>query len=115
MIEVLEAFGEGKDVQVSSFGEWITITNKKFRAFNFENNYRIKPKYQPFTYEDYMDFMDSKVKLDDCIGEVTLDDCIGEVTLCNSYGVMVGGRMFSYESAFNDITFIDGSKFGKKL
>ena len=66
----------------------------------------LQPQHKPFTYEDYMAFMDEKVKL---------DDCIGTVTMCNSYGVMVGGRMFSYESAFNDITFIDGSKFGKDL
>lgn len=107
MIEVLQAFEEKKQIQKEYIiGEWGDVFNPTFNFDKYKFRVKPQPQYQPFTYEDYMAFMDSKVRL---------DDCIGEVTLCNGYGVMVGGIMFSYESAFNDIVFIDGSKFGKEI
>lgn len=91
----------------SQLGKCISLGNDTEDKLHFSESLEpYKEQYQPFTYEDYMAFMDSKVKI---------DDCIGQVTMCNSYGVMVGGRMFSYKSAFNNITFIGGSKFGKEI
>lgn len=45
MIEVLQAFKEGKKIEQKDGKDWVAITNRGFDCFNFERyTYRIKPK-----------------------------------------------------------------------
>lgn len=88
------------------FEEEILFEGYECWTFPIESLEPYKEQYQPFTYEDYMKFMGEKVEV---------DDCIGIVEWCDNYGIFTCGVRVSYEYAFNDITFINGSKFGKKL
>ena len=114
--EVLNAYAEGKQIEVFLDGEWSEITPDKY-YFDIEDEcYRIKkePTYRPFK------------NAKECINEMKKHYPVGRIKQ-NGYeciyfispvgnGVCVYGlyKYFIYDDCFNRFTFADGKPFGIK-
>ena len=107
IIEVLQAFKEGKEIQfLYNETEW---KKAGCPAWNFGmTRYRIKPQpeYVPFTWEDRELFRVKWVRWKFEDKEFTID-CMCERGLCFS------GELFTWDRLFKDLEFIDGTTFGK--
>lgn len=108
--QVVKAAEEGMEIEVweEAISEWCRKESMTFFADSF---YRIapeppKPKYVPFTADDWEMF----------VGKVVMDNKWGRSSLVTSWDeadVLIGEEWFSYENAFKNCTFLDGSPFGK--
>lgn len=114
-IKVMQAFVDGKDVEVLNTDKWELVSNPSWSP---ATKYRIKqePKYRPFK------------DVDECWEEMQKHQPFGWVTFFNNtdmryrafvYTVYNGvvdvcGKPFcTLESAFINFTFEDGTPFGK--
>ncbi len=111
MIEVLQAFKDGKEIQVEltpvNGGAWATAKTPNWNFF--DNKYRIKPQpeYVPFTWEDRDLFRDKWIRVKGCMPESKVISFSYEGIYLN------GGKLISYEELFKGCEFIDGAPFGK--
>ena len=110
--QVVKAAEEGKGVEVweSETGKWRTKKHDRWRSTSF---YRIapeppKPEYVPFTADDWEMFVGNPIlwKNGDIYRLIT-EFCLGEV--------LFDGTWYSYQYALDNLTFMDGSPFGKKI
>lgn len=116
-IAVMQAYVDGKNIEIfdESADEWLDI---EYPLWNwYKNAYRIKPEsyYRPFRGDD------------ECWKEMLKHQPFGVVLhkrdmayiafecLDNGICNFNGYREESFESAFDDIQFADGSPFGVKV
>lgn len=106
LIPIIEAYGNGRDVEWFDGHVWQTGTYISFS--DKPENYRIKPepKLVPFTFEDNLLFRDKWIRLK---GKKPLCkfDNITEFGVRNNLGVA------SYSELFKNYEFEDGSVCGK--
>ena len=101
MIAVMQAYEDGKEIEYSNrdYPTW----NKTKPVWDWHrNDYRVKPEYIPFTFED-AEFLIGKVvkhKKENYLAVITL--CLNEIT-----------NMGDFKELLDDFTFLDGSPCGK--
>ena len=116
LLPVIQAFSEGKVIQYQTNGKWLDYQGSElgFDLPPLEKNYRIKPelKYRPFK------------NVEECWNEMLKHQPFGVTVSMNghNYGAFKalcddGCDFFDYEgetfeSAFDDIKFADGTPFG---
>ena len=117
LLPIIQAFSEGKVIQYQTNGKWhdYTSTELAFDMVPIDKNYRIKPnpKYRPFA------------NVEECWQELLKHQPFGVTASKNdrrNYGAFKalcedGCDFFDYEgetfeSAFDEIMFADGTPFG---
>ena len=113
MAEVLNAYAEGKPIEVLLDGEWGEVDLNDY-SFDERESYRIKkePKYRPFKSSE------------ECFDEMRKHGVFGHL-MFNGYSISVKAIRLSYieteycqfyfDTAFkHGITFHDGQPFGIK-
>lgn len=124
LLPVIQAFAEGKTIEVYNHEEWRSITTED-QNFDFvPSYYRIKPepKYRPFKSQEecwqemlkHKPFGWLKSKMNgrfSCIGEVYGSDEFETVYIALSTSESLSR---SSDSMFEQYTFADGSPFGTK-
>lgn len=111
-LPIIQAFSEGKTIQIKSNDKWVDLHEPDFRAF--PDKYRIKPepKYRPFkTQEECWQEMQKhqpfgwvKEKAGEGLYLIyCINNCIDTIYDINSF-----------EEAINIYEFMDGTPFGIK-
>ena len=112
--EVLNAYAEGKQIEVFLDGEWSEITPDKY-FFDIEDEcYRIKktPNYRPF--KNAKEFLDEMQKHKP-VGWLVSDKAFSIITAFNNEVIEFGNSKYKFEEILiNGITFADGQPFGIK-
>lgn len=117
LVPVIKAFAEGKTVQfrIKGESEWYDINSEGNADFNPEkNDYRIKPKskYRPFKYSDECWEEMLKHKPFGWIRDSQISHVISSVSFRHIR--FNNGAVNSFEEAFNNYRFVDGTPFGIK-
>ena len=114
LAEVLNAYAEGKTIEVFLDGEWCEITSNGFN-FDVENDsYRIKkePNYRPF--KNAKEFLDEMQKHQP-VGWLVSYKAFSIITAFNNEVIEFGNSKYKFEEILiNGITFADGKPFGIK-
>ena len=114
MAEVLNAYAEGKPIEVLLDGEWGEITPDKY-FFDIEDEcYRIKktPNYRPF--KNAKEFLDEMQKHKP-VGWLVSYKAFSIITAFNNEVIEFGNSKYKFEEILiNGITFADGKPFGIK-
>ena len=112
--EVLNAYAEGKQIEVFLDGEWSEITPDKY-FFDIEDEcYRIKktPNYRPF--KNAKEFLDEMQKHKP-VGWLVSYKAFSIITAFNNEVIEFGNSKYKFEEILiNGITFADGKPFGIK-
>ena len=112
--EVLNAYAEGKQIEVFLDGEWSEITPDKY-FFDIEDEcYRIKktPNYRPF--KNAKEFLDEMQKHKP-VGWLVSYKAFSIITAFNNEVIEFGNSKYKFEEILiNGITFADGQPFGIK-
>lgn len=109
MIEVLQAFKDGKEIEFRSkvvSENFVVSTSPNWNFGHYDYRIKPQPEYVPFTWDCRDLFRGKWVRWRFEDKEFTID-CIEERGLCFS------GELFTWERLFKDLEFIDGSVFGK--
>ena len=114
MAEVLNAYAEGKPIEVFLDGEWSEITPDKY-FFDIEDEcYRIKkePKYRPFkNAKECLDEMQKHKP----VGWLRNNKDFSIITAFNNKVIEFQHSNFDFEDILiHGITFADGQPFGIK-
>ena len=112
--EVLNAYAEGKPIEVLLAGEWCEIIQDKY-VFNIEDeSYRIKkePKYRPFkTAKECFEEM----KKHQPIGWLYWNSIFVHITEIGLGCIEFDNCTYTFVETFNKgFTFVDGQPFGIK-
>ena len=114
-IKVMQAFVDGKDVEVLNTDKWELVSNPSLSP---ATKYRIKPgpSYRPFE------------SAQECIEEMRRHEPFGWVKYKPGFGdkcsaitevsissIRIGVTWFCTKEMFQYITFLDGSQFGIKV
>ena len=114
MADVLNAYAEGKQIEVFLDGEWSEITPDKY-FFDIEDEcYRIKktPNYRPF--KNAKEFLDEMQKHKP-VGWLVSYKAFSIITAFNNEVIEFGNSKYKFEEILiNGITFADGQPFGIK-
>ena len=114
LAEVLNAYAEGKPIEVFLDGEWCEITPDKY-FFDIEDEcYRIKkkPNYRPF--KNAKEFLDEMQKHKP-VGWLVSYKAFSIITAFNNEVIEFGNSKYKFEEILiNGITFADGKPFGIK-
>ena len=121
LLPIIQAFAEGKTIQLFTNGIWEGAENPSFEELS---RYRIKPepKYRPFKSQEecwnemlkHQPFGWAKSKKSErhfSIGSVLWDNDFNDVFVTFAFDGMLGR---SSKSVFEDFTFDDGTPFGIK-
>ena len=113
--EVLNAYAEGKPIEVFLDGEWSEITSDGLFNFDVENDYyRIKkePTCRPF--KNAKEFLEEMQKHKP-VGWLVSDKAFSIITAFNNEVIEFGNSNYKFEEILiNGITFADGKPFGIK-
>ena len=116
MAEVLNAYAEGKPIEVLVDGEWGEVDLNEY-SFDESESYRIKkePKYRPFK------------NVEECFNEMQKHEPLGwvcfisdkvskyyQVTSIEDVNVRLEDYETSFEESLKDLHFVDGEPFGIK-
>ena len=114
LLPIIQAYSEGKTVEYFKDGEWTELKYPQFSGCF--DKYRIKPeiKYRPFK------------NADECWEEMLkhqpfgwLEHKSGDykafINSVNFADVNINDYYYTYEHAFNNFEFIDGTPFGIKI
>ena len=120
LLHIIQAYAEGKDIEMFFDNKWITGTNLDFTLS--PENYRIKPEleYRPFkTKEECWDEMLNHQPFGWVLSKVTGSyGSIGSIIQRNNNIEITFStnedESFSTERLFNNHTFADGTPFGIK-
>ncbi len=116
LLPLMQAFAEGKTIQQYNYltEDWVDLESPVFTAMDI---YRIKPEYYPFkTKEECLATVGAHAPFGWVEG---IDGGYYFITIINEYGISInscsGGHLnYSFDSAFKDLKFIDGTPFGMK-
>ena len=112
--EVLNAYAEGKQIEVFLDGEWSEITPDKYFCDIEDECYRIKktPTYRPF--KNAKEFLDEMQKHKP-VGWLVSYKAFSIITAFNNEVIEFGNSKYKFEEILiNGITFADGKPFGIK-
>ena len=112
--ELLQAFAEGKTIQVWANGTWQDEEHPPFGALC---QFRIKPepKYRPFkTQEECWNEMLKHQPFGWIRNNDTQNLCNIEFIGYNNYGVSTKNSILYFDHVFNTYNFVDGTPFGIK-
>lgn len=109
-IEIMQAYCNGQQVQVlTPINDWVDIDEPNWKGLD----YRIKftPKYRPFSN---MEECIQEMQKHPMPGWIKRSNYVENIVLVNNSGLTLADYddVYSYESAVNTITFIDGTPFG---
>lgn len=114
LAEVLNAYAEGKPIEVLLDGEWGEVDLNEY-SFDPENeSYRIKkePTYRPFKNADECLF---ELRKHRPIGWLRWDKIFVQITQITTTSIMFNGDFhYFYELLNGEVTFADGQPFGIK-
>lgn len=114
MAEVLNAYAEGKPIEVLLDGEWGEVDLNEY-SFDPENeSYRIKkePTYRPF--KNAKEFLEEMQKHQP-VGWLVSYKAFSIITSFNNEVIEFGHSNYTFEEILiNGITFADGQPFGIK-
>ena len=119
LLPFIKAFGEGKDIEIRSKNThaqpngWAKMD--EFIFGNFEYRIKPEPKYRPFANAEECWNEMQKHQL---FGWVKIEDLyrnIANVMSCSITFADNEARDVSYEQAFKNCTFADGTPFGVKI
>ena len=114
LAEVLNAYAEGKPIEVFLDGEWSEITPDKYFLDIEDECYRIKkePNYRPF--KNAKEFLDEMQKHKP-VGWLVSYKAFSIITEFNNEVIEFGNSKYKFEEILiNGITFADGKPFGIK-
>ena len=113
MAEVLNAYAEGKPIEVLLDGEWGEVDLNEY-SFDENESYRIKktPKYRPFkNAEECFEEMQKHQPVE----WLDWDKIFVQITFITPTSIMFNGAFhYFYEFLDGKITFADGQPFGIK-
>ena len=106
MLPIIQAFAEGKTIQIKKEGDWLEVgENTEVYFSESPSDYRIKPepKYRPFKSQE------------ERWNEMLKHQPFGWIKRNGKYVniTLVSGES-SYDCHFKDVTFADGTPFGMK-
>ena len=113
MAEVLNAYAEGKPIEVLLDGEWGEVDLNDY-SFDERESYRIKkePTYRPF--KNAKEFLDEMQKHHP-VGWLVSYKAFSIITAFNNEVIEFGNSKYKFEEILiNGITFADGKPFGIK-
>ena len=113
MAEVLNAYAEGKPIEVLLDGEWGDVDLNEY-SFDERESYRIKkePTYRPF--KNAKEFLDEMQKHKP-VGWLVSYKAFSIITAFNNGVIEFGHSNYKFEEILiNGITFADGQPFGIK-
>ena len=114
-IKVMQAFVDGKDVEVLNTDKWELVSNPSWSP---NTEYRIKPEssYRPF---DNAKECIEEMKKHEPFGWVEYKPGFGDkcsaITEVSISAIRLGGTWFCIKEMFQYIIFLDGSPFGVKV
>lgn len=113
LLPIIQAWAEGKNVQVLSDGEWHDINQADFTCY--PDKYRIKPepKYRPFkTQEECWQEMHKHPDF----GWVKYKDSksMYHIRVIGRSYILIDGTDLLFFEAFDKCEFLDGTPFGIK-
>ena len=118
-IKVMQAFVDGKDVEVLNTDKWELVSNPSWSP---ATKYRIKPepKYRPFEdAEECWEEMQKHQPFGWIIGKSDhirrIIESTGSMFTCNGNNVLTGSAWKSFAYMFEQYTFADGIPFGVKM
>ena len=115
LAEVLNAYAEGKPIEVFLDGEWSEITSDGLFNFDVENDYyRIKkePTCRPF--KNAKELLEEMQKHKP-VGWLVSYKAFSIITAFNNEVIEFGNSKYKFEEILiNGITFADGKPFGIK-
>ena len=113
LAEVLNAYAEGKPIEVLLDGEWGEVDLNDY-SFDERESYRIKktPKYRPFkNAEECFEEMQKHQP----VGWLHRDKVFVQITLISPTSIMFNGDFYYFYALFDGkITFADGQQCGIK-
>ena len=113
MAEVLNAYAEGKPIEVLLDGEWGEVDLNEY-SFDERESYRIKkePTCRPF--KNAKEFLDEMQKHKP-VGWLVSYKAFSIITAFNNEVIEFGNSKYKFEEILiNGITFADGKPFGIK-
>ena len=114
LAEVLNAYAEGKPIEVLLDGEWGEVDLNEY-SFDERESYRIKknPTYRPF--KNAKEFLDEMQKHKP-VGWLVSDKAFSIITAFNNEVIEFGNSNYKFEEILINgrITFADGQPFGIK-
>ena len=114
-IKVMQAFVDGKDVEVLNTDKWELVSNPSWSP---DTKYRIKPEssYRPF---DNAKECIEEMKKHEPFGWVKSEPGFGDkcsaITEVSISSIRLGVTWFCTKEMFQYSTFLDGSPFGVKV
>ena len=118
VMNIIQAFADGKTIQAIDpyEDEWVDQAGLNFKAL-FDGQYRIKlePKYRPFANAEECWTEMLKHQPFGWVKNQCLYKNIANVMICSITFVDNEARDVSYEQAFKNYTFADGTPFGVKV
>lgn len=114
MLPVIQAYAEGKTIQVWANNTW---KDENYPLFGGLSQYRIKPEpqYRPFkTQEECWNEMLKHQPFGWIRNNDTQNLCNIEFIGYNNYGVSTKNSILYFDHAFNTYNFVDGTPFGIK-
>ena len=114
LLPIIQAYAEGKDIEIFFDNKWITGTNLDFTLS--PGNYRIKPEYRPFkTKEECWDEMHCHsdfgwlIRIDTGVFVNIKTIFSEEIVFDNDFD-----NVYTFKNAFKYYKFTDGTPFGIK-
>lgn len=119
LIKVMQAFVDGKDVEILNTDKWELVSNPSWSP---NTKYRIKPesKYRPF--ENAQECLE-EMKKHEPFGWVKSKPDVGyycssiiDIRYVSAFNfIKLRGSWLNSNSVFENYTFLDGSPFGVKV
>ena len=115
LAEVLNAYAEGKPIEVFLDGEWSEITSDGLFNFDVENDYyRIKKELTCRPFKNAKELLD-EMKKHKPVGWLVSYKAFSIITAFNNEVIEFGNSKYKFEEILiNGITFADGKPFGIK-
>ena len=114
-IKVMQAFVDGKDVEVLNTYKWELVSNPSWSP---ATKYRIKPesKYRPFdNAQECIDEMKKHEPFGWVKDKPEFGDTCSAITKVSISSIRRGATWFCTKEMFQYSTFLDGSPFGVKV
>ena len=115
LLPIIKAFSEGKGIETKTGSGWISIENMSFTGNPKAYRIQSEPKYRPFANAEECWTEMLKHQPFGWVKNQCLYKNIANVMICSITFVDNEARDVSYEQAFKNYTFADGTPFGVKV
>lgn len=118
LLPVIQALAEGKEIEVfsSSKNEWVTTCE----ILNDQLDYRVKPEPTHRPFYGRGELLETMIRSKLTFGWFRFKDSkeFGQILYISNDGIVCASGIetvtYTYEEAFENLTFLDGSPFGAK-